>query len=280
MAVILKRKGKQTMGKQVFGVLLGAGALALSAAAGAQTASAPVESASLTEGYVLGTGDVIEVAVLGRDEFRPRVQVQTDGTVQLPYIGNVVATGKTVLALREDIRAKLKAGGYYANPAVNITIASYSSRYITVLGEVGTPGIVPIDRPYRVSEILARVGGTKSSGVDSVILTRKNGESLHLSIAEAATNGGDKDPEVSAGDKLYVAPAKTFYIYGQVSAPGTYPVDRVMDLRKALARGGGLTKMGSEGRVKVIRQGKEIKHFNPSDPILDGDVIVVGERFF
>jgi len=276
----MKQKGKQTMGKQVFGVMLGAAALAWSAAAGAQAEPAPSANVSLVDGYVLGTGDVIEIAVLGRDEFKPRVQVQVDGTIQLPYIGNVTAANKTVLTLRNEVRDKLKAGGYYANPAVNVTIVTFSSRYVVVLGEVGTPGIVPIDRSYRVSEILARVGGAKVAGADSVTLTRKNGETINLSIAEVATSGGDKDPVVNPGDKLFVAPPKTYYIYGQVTAPGSYPVDRAMDLRKALARGGGLTKMGSENRVKVIRKGLEIKNFKPSDPIIDGDVVVVGERFF
>lgn len=276
----MKQKGKQTMGKQVLGVVLGAAALAWSAAAGAQTEPAPSANVSLVDGYVLGTGDVIEIAVLGREEFKPRVQVQVDGTVQLPYIGNVTAANKTVLTLRNEVRDKLKAGGYYANPAVNVTIVTFSSRYVVVLGEVGTPGIVPIDRSYRVSEILARVGGAKVAGADSVTLTRKTGETITLSIAEVATSGGDKDPVVNPGDKLFVAPPKTYYIYGQVSAPGSYPVDRAMDLRKALARGGGLTKMGSENRVKVIRKGLEIKNFKPSDPIVDGDVVVVGERFF
>lgn len=235
---------------------------------------------SLTDGYVLGTGDVVEVSVLGREEFRPRVQVQTDGTIQLPFLGSVEANGLTVLQLRQKVSSALKKGGYYADPVVNVAIASYASRYIVVLGEVATPGIVPIDRAYRVSEIIARVGGIKVNGADSITLTRTSGEQFSLSMQEMATGGPDKDPVVNAGDKLYVPAAETFYIYGQVSAPGTYPVDKQMNLRKALARGGGLTSMGSEKRVKVFRNGEEMRKFDPSAPIKGGDVIVVGERFF
>ena len=242
-------------------------------------ASAPA-AVSLADGYVLGIGDIVEVSVLGRDEFKPKTQIQADGTIQLPFIGIVDANNRTVLQLRDQVRRKLIAGGFYADPAVNVTVVGYSSRYIVVLGEVGTPGIVSIDRAYRVSEILARVGGAKSAGVDSITLTRQSGETINLSVTDVATGGADKDPVVNPGDKLYVAPARTFYIYGQVAAAGTYPIDRDMDLRKALARGGGLTALGSEKRVKVIRKGTELRNFNPGDPILDGDVIVVGERFF
>lgn len=235
---------------------------------------------SLSDGYVLGAGDVVEVSVLGRDEFKPRVQVQADGTIQLPFLGTVTAANRTVLQLREDVKNALKAGGYYANPVVNVAVATYASRYVIVLGQVGTPGIVPIDRAYRVSEILARAGGARETGADTLSLRRATGEEIELVIRDIATGGPEQDPFVNPGDKIYIAAAKTFYIYGQVTAPGTYRIDPDMTLRKALARGGGLTSMGSEKRVKVIRDGKEITKFDPSNPIVGGDVIVVGERFF
>lgn len=235
---------------------------------------------SLVEGYILGPGDVIEISVIGRADFQGRVQVQTDGTIQLPYIGTLTAAEKTVLVLRDEIRTALIAGGYFADPAVQVGVATYASRYVTVLGEVGTPGLLPVDRAYRLSEIIARVGGTRASGADDVILTRATGEELTLSIRAASTGGGANDPIVNPGDKLYVAVAEQFYIYGQVNSPGTYRVDRNMSLRMALARGGGLTALGSERRVRVIRDGVEIRSFNPNDPIRGGDVVVVGERFF
>lgn len=250
----------------------------------ATTAGAPTAptaaAVSLNNGYKVGVGDVLEVSVLGRDEYRARVQVQTDGTILLPYINSIPATNKTILELRDTVQKALEAGGYYTKPAVSVVVTTFASRYVVVLGEVGTPGIVPIDRAYRVSEIIARAGGLRTAGADAVTLTPEGGEPRQLSLREAATGGADKDPFVNPGDKIYIAPPKTFYIYGQVNAPGTYPIDRSMNVRKALARGGGLTALGSEGRVKVIRDGKELKKFSADAPIEDGDVIVVGERFF
>lgn len=244
------------------------------------TGDAAAPAVSLVDGYILGPGDVIEIAVIGRSDFQGRVQVQTDGTIQLPYIGTLTAAEKTVLQLRDEIRSALMAGGFFADPAVQIGVATYASRYVTVLGEVGTPGLLPVDRAYRLSEIIARVGGTRPTSADDVILTRASGEELTLSIRAAATGGGASDPIVNPGDKLFVAVAEQFYIYGQVNSPGTYRVDRNMSLRMALARGGGLTALGSERRVRVIRDGVEIRNFNPNDPIRGGDVVVVGERFF
>lgn len=252
---------------------------------GAAVAAAPAPApaagpVTLNDGYVLGAGDVVDVTVLGRPEFNPRVQIQTDGTLQLPFLGTVKAADLTVLQFRERVRNALMAGGYYADPVVNVAVATYASRYVTVLGEVGQPGLVPVDRAYRVSEILARVGGARDTGADILSLRRATGEEIKLDVRTIAIGGPAEDPVVNPGDKIFIPKAETFYVYGQISRPGTYKIDQGMTLRKAIASAGGLTSMGSEKRVKVFRDGREIKKFDLGALIRNGDVVVVGERFF
>lgn len=248
-------------------------------AAPAVAAPAP-STISLADGYVIGIGDVIEVTVVGREEFHQRVQVQTDGTIQLLYLKTLPVINKTPLQLRQEIQSKLSAGGFYTDPVVNVSVVSFSARYVTVLGEVGTPGLLPVDRAYRVSEILAKVGGQRATGDDTIQLRRSSGENMTLQVQDVAAGGIDKDPFVNPGDKIYIATAPAFYIYGQVSAPGSYKVDHDMNLRKALARGGGLTERGSDKKIKLFRDGREMNGVSLSEPIKGGDTVVVGERFF
>ena len=266
-----------------FGVVTAAAAqTAPPAAAPAQaTPSTPSsDQGALSEGYVLGAGDVIEVTLVGRTDFQARVQIQVDGTARLPLVGDLKATNRTVLQFREDVRRALIDGGFYTSAQVAVVVATFASRYVTVLGEVVTPGLVPVDRSYHVSEILARVGGARPTGADEIVIRRETGEELTLMIREVATGGDSKDPLVYPGDKLFIATAPQYFIYGQVNAAGSYRVERGMSLRMALARGGGLTPLGSESRVKVFRDGIELKKFDPGAPIKGGDVVVVGERFF
>ncbi len=248
----------------------------------AAPAAKPDQPATLTlnDGYVLGTGDIVEVAVLGREEFHPRVQVQTDGTIQLPLLHSVKAADLTVLQLRDSVRDLLKTGGYYTDPVVSVVVATFASRYVTVLGEVAQPGLLPVDRAYRISEILARVGGARATGDDEVQLRRANGDEMKLQVSDIASGGPDKDPFVNPGDKIFIAAAQVFYIYGQVSSPGSFRIERGMTYRMALARGGGLTARGSEKRIKVFRGGQQIKKIDLSGKVQGGDTIVIGERFF
>jgi len=264
-------------------LLPGTAAIAQSAppsAAVTAPAAPPAAPVTMNDGYLLGPGDMVEVAVLGRSDYLVRVQVQVDGSVQLPLINDVPAANRTVLQFRSDVRAALIAGGFFTDPAVSVTVASYASRYITVLGEVATPGIVPIDRAYHLSEVLARVGGTRPTAADQIVLTHSDGQSATLDMVAVATGNPSQDVTVSPGDRIYVAAAPQFYIYGQVNAPGSYRLDRNMTLRMALARGGGLTAQGSERRIKVIRDGQEMLHFDPNALLRPADTVVVGERFF
>ena len=150
---------------------------------------------------------------------------------------------------------------------------------MTVLGAVGSPGLIPVDRPYRLSEILARVGGVRENGADHVVLRSKDGERSYA-IKDLATGDLNLDPYVQPGDKIFSPSADIFYIKGQVKAPGGYPLTPHMTLVIALARGGGLTDLGSDSHIKIIRKGVEISPKNLNVEVLPDDVIDVGEGWF
>ncbi len=232
-------------------------------------------------GYVIGPDDVIEVSVLGQPEFTTRARVRTNGAIALPFIGEIPVGGQTAISLAQLVGGKLKAGGYYSNPIVNVDIVGFSSRYVIILGDIAQPGLQPVDRAYRLSEVIARAGGLRESGADFVLVRRANGEELKVPFQTLASGGLDQDPLVQPGDKIYVPSAELYYIYGQVGAPGQYPIkgSTAMTVRMALARAGGIGPNGSAKRLKVFRNGAETK-IKMDEPIKPGDVLVVGERLF
>jgi polysaccharide export outer membrane protein len=206
--------------------------------------------------------------------------VQADGTIQLPLIGKIQAADHTTAELADTVRKALQTGGYYADPIVNIEVVSYASRYVTVLGAVGSPGLVPINRPYRLSEILARVGGVREGSADYLIIRSADGTEKRPIIREIATGGPDKDPYVTPGDKIYAPAADVYYLYGAVKGPGVFPlIGGDMTIRMALAKAGGVSENGSDKHVEVTRGGKTIT-LDPNAKLQPGDVVFVKERLF
>jgi polysaccharide biosynthesis/export protein len=248
-------------------------------------ASAPAGPAvsAVDSSYVLGPGDVVDIGLVGRGDFSGRARVGSDGTILLPLIGSIKAADRTVIELGDDVRQALIKGGFYADPVVRAEVIGISSRYVTVLGNVGSPWLVPLDRSYRLSEILARVGGRSGAGADYVVLTPAGGATPERHwISKLAAGGPEADPLVRSGDKIYIPAAdnEMFYISGQVNSPGGYPVTEGLTMRMAIAKGGGVNENGSEKKLKVVRNGQTLKRVKLEDPVTPGDVITIGERLF
>ena len=155
-------------------------------------------------------------------------------------------------------------------------MVSYASRFATVLGGVVTPGLITLDREYHLSEVLARAGGVREGSSEYVILRSPGGSERQFPIRDIATGGNSSDPVISPGDKLYV-PTEVFYIKGQVKTPGAYPLSLNMTLAMALARGGGLTDLGSDSHIIVIRKNTQLQPPDLNFKVMSDDVIDVGE---
>ncbi len=233
----------------------------------------------LAAGYVLGPDDVVEITVLGQPEFTTRARIKANGTIQLPFIGEQKIEGETALSLAPKIAEKLRAGGYYAKPVVNVEVSGFASRYVTLLGAVGQTGLQPVDREYHLSEIIARAGGIRADGADYVTLTRANGEQHDYDFEKLAAGAPTDDPLVRPGDKIYVPQADLYYIYGQINQPGQFPIKGDMTVRNVIARSGGVTASGSVKRIKLYRNGQEQK-VDLDMKVQAGDVFTVGERLF
>lgn len=273
---------------RMIAAVLGSWALALAGAAHAQAPQPAAQSGATPQiapgldtssAYVLGRDDSVEVGLLGRSDFGGRARVQADGTIQLNLIGKIQAADRTTAELADAVRKALQQGGYFSDPVVTVEVVGYASRYVTVLGAVGSPGLIPMNRPYRLSEILARVGGVRDGAADYLIVRSAKGEEKKFLVRDLATGDINQDPFVVAGDKIYAPAAEVFYIYGQVRSPGQYPLQTGMTIRMAIAKAGGLTESGSDKKIDANRGGKKTKVDVASD-VQPGDVLVVGERMF
>lgn len=247
-----------------------------------QTAPTPAPVVVVDANFTLGVGDSVNVGLVGRTDFNTQAQVSSEGTIFLPLVGQVKALGQTTADLAKQVEASLKKGGFFADPLVHIEVTGVASRYATILGDAASPGLLPLDRDYHLSDIVARVGARAGEGRGTIVLTHSDGQSKRYSIEQIATGGGDGDPKVQPGDKVYfpAAVAEVFYISGQVRSPGAFPATEGLTVREAIARGGGLTDMGSDRKTKVFRKNVQLKNVTLDTVLQPGDIVQIGERLF
>jgi polysaccharide biosynthesis/export protein len=231
-------------------------------------------------GYVLGADDTVQVVVYGQTEFNITTRIKSDGTIVMPLIGTVKAAGLTNIGLANQIADQLTKGGLLKSPIVNVEILNYVSKTANVAGKVSTPGIIPLDRPYRALEALLKAGWVRDVGANYVYLRRPGQPETRLAVEDLVRGGPDKDPLLRPGDTLFVPDSDIFFVTGQVARPGTFPILPGMTIRQALASAGGVTATGSSNKVGLIRGGAKEVDTDPSQPVEKNDVIIVKERLF
>jgi polysaccharide export outer membrane protein len=257
------------------------GAAAPAPASAPEVAGPPV---AVDANFKLGIGDQVVVQLIDGNgqESDSRPVVSADGKVLIPLLGEVPALGLKSAELAQAIQDGLTKGKFYVKPVVRVTVTGVASSYVTVLGEVGTGGMQPLDRAYHLSDMIARVGVHSGEGVGTIVLTHANGESKRYTLEDIATGASGGDPLLQAGDKIYIPAAakEMIYISGQVRSPGAFPLSKDMTVRDAIARGGGLTELGSERKLKLFRKNVQVKDVKPDTSLQPGDILQIGERLF
>jgi polysaccharide biosynthesis/export protein len=246
--------------------------------------------------YVIGAHDVLTIQVFDQPEIGGKYAVEADGSFSFPLIGRITAAGRTLRQFEDDLKKKL-SDGYFRNPQVSVAIDQYKSQQIFVLGEVRLSGAVPLTGGMTLVEAIARAGSTLPSAAGEVVVVRaprkgagpstpeQSGaaEIFRASIRELEAGKLKQNIELQDGDTLYVPRADTAFVFGEVKAPGGYPIQRDMTVLQALSLAGGLTEHAAQNRITIVRiengRTKEIKA-KLTDIVRAGDTIKVPERYF
>jgi polysaccharide export outer membrane protein len=252
----------------------------LAAVAVALLPTASMAQTRADRGYVLGPNDGVTVIVYGQQEFNVQTRVKPDGSIVMPLIGRVQASGKNVIELADEVRSRLVAGNFLREPIVNVEVTDFRSQYARVVGKVGQPGLVPLDQRYRVLDLLLRAGWVQQGGANFVLMRRgSDNKEIRLETDALARGGAGSDIYVEPGDTLFVDDAELVFLTGQVARPGPYALEPGMTIANLIARAGGVGPTGSSGRFG-LKRGKTEQTVDEDAVLQKDDVVDVRERLF
>jgi len=165
----------------------------------------------VTDNYIIGPEDVLEISVWKNADLSRQVVVRPDGRISLPLIGDVVAVGRTTTELKNAITEKLKA--FKENPTVAIVVQTVNSYYFYVQGAVGQSGKMPLLSRTTLVQAITLAGGLAPDAVRSRIvifrLGRNNEAPKRIFINYDQIILGDGDNiELKPGDTI-VVPSET-----------------------------------------------------------------------
>ena len=117
-----------------------------------------------TQEYVLGPSDVLHISVWRNPELSGDTTVRPDGTVSLPLIGDLRATGRTPGQVRAELVQRLAAFIKDEAATVTVVVSGINSYRFIVSGNVEHPGAFSSTHYVGVIEALALAGGPNRFG--------------------------------------------------------------------------------------------------------------------
>lgn len=240
-----------------------------------ETAPSDAHQAVTKSDYSLGVGDLVRISVYGSPDLLTEARLSAEGTITFPLLGEVDLGGLSPKAAETKLANLLVKGGYIKYPQVNLVVEQYQSYSVSVLGGVFKPGKYALEKPSKLSEVLALAGGASPNGSDivSVIRTVNNqSEKKEYDLREILDDAGEENnPVIKAGDIVYIN-AREVSVLGRVNRPGKYSVTSgVRTVLDFIAQAGGVAADGSDVVVVMTkRNGKVSKQEVDVDLLFKG----------
>ena len=157
--------------------------------------------------YRIGAQDLLAISVFGVQELSKEVRVNSNGQISLPLIGGVMAGGRTIPELEDDL-AKKYSTGYLQNPQVSLFVKEFTSQRITLEGAFKQPGIFPITGRTTLLQGIAMGGGVDDQVADlaGIVVMRNVGGKRMAAVYDLRQirRGTVENPELYGDDIIVV----------------------------------------------------------------------------
>ena len=138
------------------------------------------------------------------------VRVSANGTIFLPYVGDVNVNGMTPELARETLQRELETIVPSAQLQLNVTEGRNNS--VDLVSGVASPGTYPMpDRNYSVMGLIAAGGGI-SSGLNNPQIRLTRGGRLYGTSVDSLLNHPQKDTLLRGGDRVFVEEDERYFL--------------------------------------------------------------------
>lgn len=184
--------------------------------------------------YRIGAGDVLSINVQGKANLNYLVNasakpgenpneamVTPGGQVFLPLVGEVQASGKTVVELQDLLQ--IRFAEYFKNFTVSVSVSKVRTVNIWVSGEVESPGPQVVPAVSTVSLAALQAGIKPTGSTRRITLIRGSGRRTVDLYKMAVTGSIEDDIPLEPGDGVHIPPVTEYVsVTGEVTRPGQY----------------------------------------------------------
>jgi len=241
--------------------------------------------------YTLGPDDELVLDVFGYQELNVKIQVSTEGSINIPNIGIVPVIGLSIEQATKRIKDRMARGGYQTlqsgQSQLQVSLGKIRNIKVTIIGEAKRPGSYTLPSLAQVFNALYAAGGPTERGSFRKIEVIRNSKVIATIDAYDFLLNGNQTRNVRLQDQDVVrVPIAEVQVTlkGEVKRQGIYEVLPNENFAQILNYAGGFTPLAYKASVHVQQYGdKEMQikdvakeAFVQYQPI-QGDVIEVGK---
>jgi len=181
----------------------------LPAPAPSQSATVVPAESAVSNDYVIGPGDTLQVYVWRNPELTVTIPVRPDGKISTPLVEDMIAVGKTPSQLARDVEKVL--GEYVRSPQINVIVTQPMAAFsqVKVIGQVVRPGSLAFREGLTVLDAVLAVGGLGpfAAGNRAKVMRVEKGAQREIKVRlSALVNGGDMKQNIALlpGDVIVI----------------------------------------------------------------------------
>jgi len=193
--------------------------------ANAPTTFAPAASIAVSENYLLGPGDTLDILFYGKKNSNLSLDINREGFVVFPELGPIGLAGLSYGEAKKILQAKISA--QMIGTQVSISMGSLRSMQVFVLGEAFKPGAYTLSSLSTITHALISSGGVTNIGSLRNIQLKRSGETIStLDLYDLLLSGDtSKDARIQEGDVIYIPTVGDLVsIDGQILRPAIYEI--------------------------------------------------------
>jgi len=173
-------------------------------------------------------------------ETLPRLQVDRNGMIMVPFAGEIRVAGHTTTQVQRIIEDQLADKA--ADPQVVVSVLTNINNIVYVSGDVKSPGRYPLSLAHEnLLDVIALAGGPTHSPQDTVVKVNRGGREASTSLTRIQTMFAENIP-VEPQDRIQVDYLpRTYIAFGATGRVAQLQFDAAtVSLAEAVARVGGL----------------------------------------
>ena len=207
--------------------------------------------------YTLGFGDIINISLTDIDDINGSYTISPDGSVTIPYVGQVVIQDQTKEEAQQFINDVLK--DFYQEPETIVKIEAYNSSYVYLTGAIARPmSILLSEQPLKLLDSLMKAGYVKDQKTyNKKALLRRGNEVYDIDLYQLLNlNKTELNFYLRKEDVLHVKESDVdqAYAFGEFSRPGPVSVYKDLTLTELLASQGINQATAKQKAIYILRE--------------------------